>query len=254
VWEPTTGEWLVCPAQLQVLSAAFTFFRAAIGEPPENLVAITVQQAVDGTNTERPGGTIYVTSGSVYDGVFKLPATLQARARSVLHARVTPPFGYAVVGWYIDGVLSDNVGVSISLIVPDLGLTIKPLLALQDLAPMSVMVLNADPVLTDDGMWVSKLFRAQQPWKPLTAHVVAKPTGSAVTLAVMKDGGPAPTGLDDTNPGTVIITVDGDKMRRLPPGQIQKSRFVRYMVAVNGDVTVSSVAVGSGAETMKGGH
>jgi hypothetical protein len=101
---------------------------------------------------------------------------------------------------------------------------------------------------------VSKLFRAQYPWKPLTAIVVARPTNTPVTLAVIKDGGDAPEQLDTGNPGTVSITVTNDVMRRLPPGLIQKSRFVRYMVMATGQTSISSVAIGAGAETMKGGH
>jgi len=127
--------------------------------------------------------------------------------------------------------------------------------AARQFATSTVMVMNADPNRTDEGMWVSKLFRAQFPWKPLTANVVARPGHSPVTLAVMKDGdGAAPTDIHPENSGTVTISVTGDGMRRLPPGQIQKTRFVRYMVVVSGEESISSVAIGSGAETMKGGH
>ena len=141
-----------------------------------------------------------------------------------------------------------------SIGVPDTGLTLKPQVEIRQVAPLNVMVLNADPNLTDEGMWVSKLFRAQYPWKPLTANVVVRPSDAPVTLGVLKDGGDAPEELDTESPGTVAITVTGDGMRRLPPGQIQKTRFVRYMVSVSGVASVASVAIGSGAETMKGGH
>jgi hypothetical protein len=72
---------------------------------------------------------------------------------------------------------------------------------------------------------------------------------------VIKDGKDAPTTLTDSDPAsTVAIEVTNDVMRRLPPGQIQKTRFVRYMVGISGNVEIASVAIGSGASTMKGGH
>ena len=128
-----------------------------------------------------------------------------------------------------------------SVVVPDTGLTLKPQVKIRQVAPLNVMVLNADPNLTDDGLWESKMFRAQYPGKPLTANVVVRPWD-------------APEELDTESPGTVAIMVTGDGMRRLPPGQIQKTRFVRYLVSVSGAASVASVAIGSGAETMKGGH
>jgi hypothetical protein len=109
----------------------------------------------------------------------------------VLHARATPPYGYIVTGWYIDDVLSPH-GASLSIVVPDTGLTLKPQVEIRQVAPLNVMVLNANPNLTDEGLWVSKLFRAQYPWKPLTANVVVRPSDAPVTLGVLKDGGDAP--------------------------------------------------------------
>lgn len=254
VWNPVSGVWLPYTAVSATLDVAFTFFRVTVGDAPENLVSVVIETAVDPEDTDVPGCAVYATSGVVYDGNFALPATMQARARYVLHVRVTPPYGYIVTGWFVDGVLTAS-GASLSVIVPDVGMTLKPQLAVREFAASTVMVLNADPDRTDEGIWVSKLYRAQFPWKPLTANVVARPVQSPVTLAVMKDGdGEAPTRIDTENPGTVVITTTGDGMRRLPPGQIQKTRFVRYMVVLTGEVSVSSVAIGSGAETMKGGH
>lgn len=259
MWNPATSVWVQYSPVNITLAAAFTYFRVSIGDPPSNLVSLTFEVAVtvdaEGTETDVPGCNVYTSSGAVYDGNFVLSAdrTMQARSRSVLHARVTPPWGYVVTGWYVDDVLTLS-GSSLSVVVPDTGLTLKPQLTLRQYGALTVMVMNADPNRRDDGMWISKLFRAQYPWKPLTATVVSKPTGSPVTLAVLKDGGDAPDALDPNAPGTVAITVTGDSMRRLPPGQIQKTRFVRYLVAVSDNVSVSSVAIGSGSETMKGGH
>ena len=257
MWNSATSLWVPYSPTGITLADAFTYFRVSIGDAPENLVSVAFETAVsvdaDGNETEVPGCKVYATSGAVYDGNFILPSTIQARARTVLHARATPPYGYIVTGWYIDGVLSPH-GASLSVVVPDIGLTLKPQVEIRQVAPLNVMVLNADPNLTDDGLWVSKLFRAQYPWKPLTANVVVWPSDAPVTLGVLKDGGDAPEELDTESPGTVAITVTGDGMRRLPPGQIQKTRFVRYMVLVSGAASVASVAIGSGAETMKGGH
>lgn len=259
VWNASTQVWAPYTSTIATLAAAFTFFRVSVGDAPDSLVDVEFETAVDSEGTDVPGCAVYATSGVVYDGNFAIPATMQARGRSVLHVRVTPPYGYVVTGWYVYDVHSETYvltgsGASLSIIVPDTGLLLKPQLAARQFAALSVMVMNADPNKTDEGMWVSKLFRAQYPWKPLTAHVVARPSQTPVTLAVMKDGGPAPTAIDPDNPGTVAVTVVGETMRRLPPGQIQKSRFVRYMLAVSGEASVSSVAIGSGAETMKGGH
>jgi hypothetical protein len=257
MWNSATSLWVPYSPTGITLADAFTYFRVSIGDAPENLVSVAFETAVsvdaDGDETEVPGCKVYATSGAVYDGNFILPSTIQARARSVLHARATPPYGYIVTGWYIDGVLSPH-GASLSVVVPDIGLTLKPQVEIRQVAPLNVMVLNADPNLTDDGLWVSKLFRAQYPWKPLTANVVVRPSDAPVTLGVLKDGGDAPEELDTESPGTVAIMVTGDGMRRLPPGQIQKTRFVRYLVSVSGAASVASVAIGSGAETMKGGH
>ena len=256
MWNSATSLWVPYSPTGITLADAFTYFRVSIGDAPENLVSVAFETAVrvdaDGNETEVPGCKVYATSGAVYDGNFILPSTIQARSRTVLHARATLT-GYIVTGWYIDGVLSPH-GASLSVVVPDTGLTLKPQVEIRQVAPSNVMVLNADPNLTDDGLWVSKLFRAQYPWKPLTANVVVWPSDAPVTLGVLKDGGDAPEELDTESPGTVAITVTGDGMRRLPPGQIQKTRFVRYMVLVSGVASVASVAIGSGAETMKGGH
>ena len=138
--------------------------------------------------------------------------------------------------------------------MPDTGLTLQPQLKIRSVSPDSLMVLDGDSDRVDTGVWASKLFRAQQPWKPLTAVVVAHPENNPVTLAVFKDGKDAPETIVDDDPATVAITVTNDKMRRLPPGRIQKTRFVRYMVVVANDTEISSVAIGSGARTMKGGH
>lgn len=260
VWS-TVGavpSWIPYTPETATLAAAFTFFRVCVGDAPENLVSVVFETAVNEDGVDVPGCSVYATSGAVYDGNFALPATMQARSRTVLHARVTPPYGYVVVGWYsdVDGVLSELVnGASLSIVIPDTGLILKPRLAARVVTAKTVMVLNADPNRTDEGIWVSKLFRAQFPWKPLTAALVARPEMTPVTLAVMKDGGgSAPETLDLANPGTTAITVTGNDMRRLPPGVIQKSRFVRYMLIVSGGVSVASVAIGSGAETMKRGH
>ena len=256
MWNSATSLWVPYSPTGVILVDAFSYFRVCTGDAPENLVSVAFETAVrvdaDGDETEVPGCKVYAASGAVYDGIFVLPSTIQARSRTVLHARATAP-GYIVTGWYIDGVLSPH-GASLSVVVPDIGLTLKPQVEIRQVAPLNVMVLNADPHLTDDGMWVSKLFRAQYPWKPLTANVVVRPSDAPVTLGVLKDGGDAPEELDTESPGTVAITVTGDGMRRLPPGQIQKTRFVRYMVLVSGVASVASVAIGSGAETMKGGH
>ena len=257
MWNSATSLWVPYSPTGITLADEFTYFRVSIGDAPENLVSVAFETAVrvdaDGNETEVPGCKVYAASGAVYDGIILLPSTIQARMRTVLHARTTPPYGYVVTGWSIDGVLSPH-GASLSVVVPDTGLTLKPQVEIRQVAPLNVMVLNADPNLTDEGLWVSKLFRAQYPWKPLTANVVVRPSDAPVTLGVLKDGGDAPEELDTESPGTVAITVTGDGMRRLPPGQIQKTRFVRYLVAVSGVVSVASVAIGSGAETMKGGH
>lgn len=257
MWNPDTSLWVPYSPTGVTLVNAFTYFRVSIGDAPENLVSVAFETAVSvdaaGTETDVAGCKVYASSGAVYDGIFALPTTIQARSRSVLHVRATPPHGYTVTGWYVNDVLSLH-GAALSLVVPDTGLTLKPQVAIRQVAALTVMVLNADPNQTDEGVWVSKLFRAQQPWKPLTANVVARPSDAPVTLGVLKDGGDAPEELDTESPGTVAITVTGDGMRRLPPGQIQKTRFVRYMVVASGDVSVASVAVGSGSETLKGGH
>lgn len=257
MWDPATSLWVPYSPTGVVLVDAFSYFRVCTGDAPENLVSVAFETAVsvdaDGGETEVPGCKVYAASGAVYDGIFVLPSTIQARSRTVLHARATPPYGYIVTGWYIDDVLSPH-GASLSVVVPDTGLTLKPRVEIRQVAPLNVMVLNASPNLTDEGMWVSKLFRAQYPWKPLTANVVVRPLDAPVTLGVLKDGEDAPEELDTESPGTVAITVAGDGMRRLPPGQIHKTRFVRYLVLVSGVASVASVAIGSGAETMKGGH
>jgi len=257
MWNPNTSLWVPYSLTGVTLVDAFTYFRVSIGDAPENLVSVAFEMAVSvdagGVETDVGGCKVYASSGAVYDGIFALPITIQARSRSVLHVRATPPHGYTVTGWYVNDVLSLH-GAALSLVVPDTGLTLKPQVAIRQVAALTVMVLNADPNQTDEGVWVSKLFRSQQPWKPLTANVVARPSDVPVTLGVLKDGGEAPETLDTETPGTVAITVTGDGMRRLPPGQIQKTRFVRYMVVASGDVSVASVAVGSGSETLKGGH
>lgn len=253
VWNPTSSVWVPYLVSRVTLIDEYTFFRATVGDAPADLVTVAFEEAEDADGTTVPGGVVYATSGVVYDGTFVLPASMQARARSVLHVRATPPTGYVVTGWYVDGELR-NSGVSLSTIVLDTGLTLKPVVELRSVLPTTVMVLDGDPNNTDEGRWVSKVFRAQAPWKPLTAHVIAHPDGNPITLGVLKTAETAPEELDVDDPGTVIITTAGDNMRRLPPGQIQKTRFVRYMVVANGEVEVVSVAIGSGALTMKRGH
>ena len=218
----------------------------------------TLKQRSPGVEYTQPVQEAYDTL------ITNLPAVKETRSRTVLHVRGVPPDGYVITGWLVAEPPIDEEaepiyrmslsGASISVAVPDTGLLLKPVVSPRVTGAASVMVLNAAQYKTDHGIWVSKLFRSPQPWRPLTAHVISRPVGaSPILLSVMKDGRDAPEKVEQDNLSTVSITIEDDKMRRLPPGQIQKTRFVRYMVSFEGDAEVSSIAIGSGAQTMKKG-
>ena len=253
-WNAAADTWTTYNSQTATLAAEFNFFRIAIGEPPEKLVSVAVSDATpDGGTTTVAGCKIYATLGTALDASYTLPKTLSVPSRQVLYIRATAPANYRVTGWIVNGVPSQG-GVSLTVVVPDTGLTLQPQIALRTIAATSVMVLNGSPTDMDEGFWVSKLFRSQYPWRPLTAVVVTDPNDAAVTLGVIKGSGAAPESLDADDPTVVSILTSGGNMRRLPPGRIQKSRFVRYAILLSDAVKVLSVAVGSGAQTMKEGH
>lgn len=266
LWNGTV--WIPYTSTIFTMVDAITYFRVGVGDPPEDLVDVKIEVAVDADNTKVQGCVVYVTSGTTLDGNFVIPATIKVRSRTVLYARVRPPAGYVVTGWYVGpgGAVSDETGnwftsdnltpggVSFAVVVPDTGLTLKPRLAPRAVSAGSVMILDADPNNTDEGIWVSKLFRAQMPWKPLAAHVIAYPDNARVTLGIVKKGGEAPEDLNTDDPATITIQTTDGRMRRLPPGRIQKTRFVRYIVSISGEVEVSSVAIGTGTQAMKRGH
>ena len=250
-WNAAAGTWTAYNSQTTTLAAKFNFFRVAIGEPPEKLVSVAVSDALIGANPA--GCKIYATLGTALDASYTLPKELTVPSRQVLYIRATAPATHRVTGWIVNGVPSQG-GVSLAVVVPDTGLTLQPQIALRTIAATSVMVLNGSPTDTDEGFWVSKLFRSQFPWRPLTAVVVTEPNDAAVTLGIIKSSGASPESLNADDPAVVSILTSGGDMRRLPPGRIQKSRFVRYAILLSDPVKVLSVAVGSGAQTMKEGH
>lgn len=259
IWDAATDSWIPYGPSRVVLIGAFTFFRASTGDPPSDLVDVTFEQAVSAMTpsvVEVAGCVVYVTNGAQLDTTVPLVTggvVLSVKMHSVLHVWAVPISAYEVTGWYINDVLI-VAGASFSLTVSASAITLRPLLTIRAGAPITVMVLNGSTSTFDEGVWVSKLFRAQQPWRPLTAHVEATPATSSVILGVLKGARDAPEVLDDGDPGTVSINAVAGAARRLPPGQIQKSRFVRYMVMVSGVISVSSVAVCSGMDTLKKGH
>lgn len=263
-WNAVTSQWVPYIQTGVTLASAFTYFRVCIGTPPTNLVSVKFKTAENTSGVAVPGGIVSVTSGTTYDTTFTIPTVRQLMSRVVMYAQFTPTTPqYIVKGWFVstqDDVLGEPVyefrasGAALSVVVPDTGLTLKPLVAIRESWKSSVKRLNASTTATDVGFWVSKLFRSQTPWRPLTAHVIVRPN-IPVELGIIKDGKDAPTSLVDSDPAaTVFIRVTSDAMRRLPPGQIQKSRFMRYMLSISAAGEISSVAIGSGATTMKGGH
>ncbi len=253
VWNPTDSVWVSYLPRVATLAAAFTYFRVCLGTPPSDLVAVEFQTGQTADASSVVGCVVTAASGTLYDSTFTLPRTLQVVSRSVIHIRVVPPFGYVATGWYVNGVLTEGGG-SLSVVVPDTGLTLKPQVAVRGVVAKTLMIVGGDRVRYNTGIWVSKLFRGQHPWKPLTAHVIVRPDYLPITLGVVKDDRAAPESIETDDPAMVAITVAGNGMRRLPPGAIQTTRFVRYLVECNQDVEISSIAVGSGAYTMKGGH
>lgn len=262
IWSPVTSIWLPYLSRTATLLEAFTYFRAYTGVAPSNLVDVAFNNAVDIDGLAIAGGRVSLTYGASYDTSFNLPVIttpltpkiIKLESRNILYARLTPPSGYLVVGWFVNGVLEKS-GASLSVAVPNAGISLQPQLKRRTTLSETIMVLDNDTDKRDEGIWVSKLFRSQQPWKPLTAHIVSRPDNNdAITLSVIKSIDDAPEAINTNDPATLSVVIRDDKMRRLPPGVIQKTRFVRYAVEINNSKEIASVAIGSGATTMKGGH
>lgn len=232
-----------------------TYARWAMGTPPEGLTNVTINAArlLDDTLVE---ATVKVYISSVIDSIDRtvaIPTVISVSQNNLIGLSIMVPNGYRFVEWLVDGVPMKGVGISV--VAYAAGVSVTPVLTVMTTGSTVPMVMGGSLTEWNQGIWISKLFRAQWPWKPLTAVVVKNdythPTRLSVGLGNFLT---IPNDMREESPETTQITVVSDKMRRLPPTGVQKSRFVRYAVELSGGASISSVAISSGASTLKGGH
>ena len=164
--------------------------------------------------------------------------------------------GYEFTEWRYadDSVASTAQGCTIPVGVVDV--TVYPVYtALTAGGPDSVMVLNGSSTETEVGLWVSKEYRAQAPWSP-SVGVVVRADHTGLCRLIVHNGrsshilGSDVLAISDDN---IFVTISDDKMRRIPTPAGGMSRFHRVAVWVTGG-EVCSIAVATGAQTLKGAH
>ena len=252
VWE---GEdWLPRDTRRVTLVARDTFARWAVGTPPSGMVAVTIAAPqLEDTSAMPAAVKVYVAAAadSIDKTVFAPSIVQVSKGGAVGLSAVTPP-GFVFIHW----IVAEKVvrGISVSIIATA-DVTATPVFAVATSAAIVPMILNGSGTEYDEGVWVSKQFRAQWPWRPLVATVVKENYRSGTQLAIgLGLDIDLPTGMFEDSPTTSRISITDGAMRRLPPAAVQKSRFVRYGVKTTGADSVLSVAVSTGAGTLKGGH
>ena len=259
VWDEPVGAWVpFTGANRQAVLAVNGYFRFARGIPPGNRVTVFVRRAVwEETDAElhhdiQPRVSLLT---STHDSIGTPELSAAAVKGSPVSLYAYPVRGAVFSGWR-DGEgawVARTAAAQVRAGQRDTSFT--PVYAVAGSgASDAVMVLGGDRQRTAEGLWVSREFRAQWPWGPSAAVVVREDYGGMCQLLVV-GGQRAKTdrGILDEVDGTAEISVDGPGMRRLPPAPVQRDRFHRVALLVTGGA-VSSVAVASGAETLKGGH
>lgn len=254
VWDG--ANWLPRDTRKVTLADACTFTRWAIGTPPSGLVNLTIAAPkLDGTPlTDMPAAVkIYVASAadSIDKSVYA-PSVVQVSKNAAVGLSVTTPAGFVFIHWLIGTAIVKGISASV---IAGADVTVTPVFAVATTSGSVPMVLGGSDTEYDEGIWISKQFRAQFPWKPLVATVVKERYTDSAQLAVaLGTDTDLPNGMFEEAPATTQITVVDGAMRRLPPADMQKSRFVRYGLKLLGGDTVFSVAISTGARTLKGGH
>lgn len=233
-----------------------TFFRLSRGYRTDQTVTFTVDTAVDTDDTplvQRPNVSALITGYWDYTGAPPFSQLVPKGFSVALFAfNVT---GYRFKEWrYTE---DDSVAASSQACQIDVGLadvSVYPVYEESDGAYADVMVLSGGAD-TEEGLWVSKEFRAQFPWSPVTA-VVVRGVHAGLCRLIVRNGRAQRTVREDIvsdDIDNVAITISDDGMRRIPTPQGGMSRFHRVAILAT-DGEVSSVAVATGAQTLKGGH
>ena len=241
-----------------VVLQSTSFFRWARGYRADQKVEVTVLRAIDAA-----GGTelsvqpnVSALASNVWDYTGKPPFTVTALKGSDVSVFAFAVPGYAFVEWRLaDGSVAGR-SQALTLNVGIAGVSLRPVYVLASGGSWDmVMVLNGSARETEEGLWVSKEFRAQWPWSPLTAVVVRSDHSGSCRLTV-RNGRAERTVRSDVvsnAPENVSINIADNGMRRVPLPKDGMSRFHRVALAVTGG-EVSSVSVATGAGTLKGGH
>lgn len=253
VWDGTY--WLPRDTKQVALVDDTTFTRWAIGTPPSGRVTVAIGTAQLAAGAGAMPAAVKVYVASAVDGIdmtVYAPSSLSVSKNSALGLSVIVPPGFFFVEWQIGTTIIK--GISASLIVNE-DITIVPVFSITTTVGAVPMVFGGSDTEYDEGIWISKQFRAQWPWKPLVATVVKEQyVGSALLNVGLGTDIELPDGMFDTAPNITSLSIVDGAMRRIPPTAIQKSRFVRYALKIQGNDTVMSVAVSTGAQTLKGGH
>ena len=254
VWDGTN--WLPRDTRTVTLADACTFTRWAIGTPPSGLVNLTiVDPEIEGKGAKSMPAAVKIYVASAADNIDKsvyAPSVVQVSKNAAVGLSVTTPAGFVFIHWLIGTAIVKGISASV---IAGADVTVTPVFAVATTSGSVPMVLGGSDTEYDEGIWISKQFRAQFPWKPLVATVVKERYTDNAQLAVaLGTDTDLPNGMFEEAPATTQITVVDGAMRRLPPADMQKSRFVRYGLKLLGGDTVFSVAISTGARTLKGGH
>ena len=140
-----------------------TFTRWAVGTPPSGLVTVSIgtPQLADAGGDMPAAVKVYVASAA--DGIDKTvfaPSAVKVSKNSAVGLSVTVPPGFVFIEWLIDAAVVK--GISASVIVRA-DVTAVPVFAVATTADSVPMVLGGSETEYDEGIWVSKQFRAQWP-------------------------------------------------------------------------------------------
>lgn len=232
-----------------------TFFRLSRGYRADQTVTFTVAAAEDTDGAllvQRPNVSALVSGYWDHTGAPPFAQPVPKGFSVALFAFGAT--GYRFKEWRY--VSDDSVAASSQACQIDIGLaavSVYPVYEASDGTYADVMVLSGG-VDTEAGLWVSKEFVARAPWSALTAIVVRGVHAELCRLIIRNGRSQRTLRADvlDDSADNVAIAISDDGMRRVPIPRGGMSRFHRVAILATGG-EVSSVAVATGAQTLKEG-
>lgn len=240
-----------------ILLSEDTFLRYSRGYPADQLINFSIAAAEDtdaNVLTNRPAVSALVSG--VWDYTGQPPFAYAIPKGSTVSLFAFAVAGYRFLEWRYadDTVVSASQGCSIQVGLVDVEVyPVYEVLSVSD--PNTIMVLNGSAEETETGLWVSKEYRAQNQWSPVVGAVI-RANHEGLCRLIVHSGRVAHitrAEIVDASRNIAAITISDDKMRRIPLPQNGISRFHRFAIMMTGG-EVCSIAVSTGAQTLKGAH